>query len=351
MRPYSFAAAAGDRGEGLGGEVVRRGVDQVAGEVDLRGERPGRARRRPCAPCRAAWRRAGRPRPAAPLGVPPFLAPLALLAALVGGEGVRAEQRALGDRGRRPRRRPAGSAKAAFLVPAARGRRCRRRGAAPLVVATRPRRARSRARPPARPETLRPSAAGQLGDLALGARCAEGFQHGGELSVERLVHGLGARGDDGALGALRHADDEGVGAQRRGAGSAESQSSHGGEVSLPYVNGVLRSRQGRRPLRSDRIPARRPPEMSLRVRTRPYVTRRFGKLFDQTASRFTHLWSLFQVCPLDLTRSERLGPLSQGDAGFLCMISTELPRPGATPWGRSRGTPAGGRPKWSTRTG
>ena len=155
------------------------------------------------------------------------------LCRLVRGEGVRAEQRALGD-GRDVARRPRRAARTrpSWRRPA-RGRRRPRRGAAPRRRSRRPSPGPSPRPTASTTGALRPAGGGQLGHLALGAGRAERLQDGGELAVERLVHGLGARGDDGALGALGHADDEGVRAQRRGGGGAESQSSHGGGFSLP----------------------------------------------------------------------------------------------------------------------
>ena len=89
-----LARGRGDGGEGLGGEVVRRGVDQVAGAVDLLGQRDravggglvGLVTR-----LGAEQRDLGERllRAVAVLRV--------LLAALVDGEGVRAEEGALGD--------------------------------------------------------------------------------------------------------------------------------------------------------------------------------------------------------------------------------------------------------------
>lgn len=117
-----------------------------------------------------------------------------------------------------------GSAKAAFLAPASaraatpaarRSVSSANSASASVLSGTAP-------SPTARTTgALRPHGRGDLGRLALGAGGSEGLQNGGELSAERLVHGFGARCDHGALGALRHAYDDGVGAQRCGAGRAE----------------------------------------------------------------------------------------------------------------------------------
>jgi hypothetical protein len=78
---------------------------------------------------------------------------------------------------------------------------------------------------------------GQLRQLALGTRGAEGFQDAGQLAVVRLVHGLGARRNDEVprpgSSALGDTDHDRVGPQAGRRGGAESQSSHGGEISLP----------------------------------------------------------------------------------------------------------------------
>jgi hypothetical protein len=77
---------------------------------------------------------------------------------------------------------------------------------------------------------------GQLRHLALGTGGAESLQDTGEPAVVRLVHGLGARCDDwSGLGsrALGDTDHDRVGPQAGRRGGAESESSHGGEISLP----------------------------------------------------------------------------------------------------------------------
>ncbi|CAM5536355.1 hypothetical protein SALBM311S_01945 [Streptomyces alboniger] len=74
---------------------------------------------------------------------------------------------------------------------------------------------------------------GQLRHFALGTGGAEGFQDAGEFAVVRLVHGLGARCDDRAFGTLGNTDHDRVGPQAGRRGGAESESSHGGEISLP----------------------------------------------------------------------------------------------------------------------
>ncbi len=74
---------------------------------------------------------------------------------------------------------------------------------------------------------------GELRHLALGTGGTEGLQDAGELAVVRLVHGLGARCHDRSLGALGDTDHDRVGPQAGRRGGAESESSHGGEISLP----------------------------------------------------------------------------------------------------------------------
>ena len=55
----------------------------------------------------------------------------------------------------------------------------------------------------------------------------------GQAAVVCLVQGFGTRGDHGALGALGDTDHDRVGPKAGRRGGAESQSSHGGEFSLP----------------------------------------------------------------------------------------------------------------------
>ena len=241
LRPCSLAAACASAAKAFGVEVVRRGMLI-------------RSRARLISSA-SAWARSAAALNSLSRGLAPsratsasgadlasfFLAPLPFVpvaVAAVGGEGVRAEQRALGDRGGRLGVLD-GQGEGGLLGAGQRaGGGCPRRGAAPRRrtpssfsgAAPRPTASTTGA--------LRPAGGGQLGHLALGTRGAEGLQHGGELAVERLVHGLGAGGDDDALGALGHADDDGVGAQPSRRQSAESQSSHGGEGPVPSGESV-----------------------------------------------------------------------------------------------------------------
>lgn len=232
--PCSLPHGRGHGGEGLGVQVVRRGVDQVAGAVDLLDERGGTL-------CGRLERLVARlaaeqgdlgERQLGAVAVLLVLRRELVLAALVRGEGVRAEQCALGDGlgvlDRRDRQREAGLLRT--------GQRTRGgTGGAAQCLAVECRvllrdRTESDRDDDRDLETVRRV---ELGHFALGTGGAQGLQDGGELSAERLVHGLGARCDDRALGSLGDADDECVGAQRRRTGSAESESSHGGEISLP----------------------------------------------------------------------------------------------------------------------
>lgn len=130
-----------------------------------------------------------------------------------------------------------GSAKPAFFVPVS-ARAALPHGATQCLRVVRVVLLRDRAEPDRDDDgDLETGRCGKLGHFALGTGGAQGLQDGGELSVERLVHGLGARCDDQGPGlgpsALGDADDECVGAQRRRTCGAESESSHGGEFSLP----------------------------------------------------------------------------------------------------------------------
>lgn len=227
--PCSLPHGGGDGGEGLGVEVVRRGVDEVAGAVELLGHgggaREGRLVRR--VPGLAAEQRDLGERGLAVLRV---LAVLAVL--LVGVEGVRAERRALRQDARvggvGDRQGEDGLLGTGERAGRGTGRAAQRLGTERVVLLRDG--SESDGHDDGRLEAGR---RGQLRHLALAAGCAEGLQDPGECAVVRLVHGLGTRCDDRALGALRDTDDDRVGPQAGRRGGAESQSSHCGEISLP----------------------------------------------------------------------------------------------------------------------
>ncbi len=228
-----------DAGEGGGGEVVRRGVDQVAGAVQLLADRDRAGERAlvgGVARLAAEQRGLGERR----LAVLGLAVPGVLGVALVGVEGVGAEQDALADRSERAGAVD-GQRERGLLRPGERagghaGGLAQRLGVvaaavlavlAVLVGGLRAEAHRHHER------GLEAGRRGQLRQLALGTRGAEGLQDAGQLAVVRLVHGLGARRDDGPLGALGDTDHDRVGPQAGRRGGAESQSSHGGEISLP----------------------------------------------------------------------------------------------------------------------
>lgn len=218
--PCSLPHGGGHGGEGLGVQVVRRGVDQVAGAVDLLGHRGGAlgGRLEGLVTRLAAEQGDLAERELRVLAGLGALRGELVLAALVGGEGVRTQQGALRDGpgvlGGLRRQREAG-----LLRTLQRTRGAARRPAQCLGV-VRVALRRDRTQPDRDHDRgLEAGRSGELGHLALGTRGAQGLQDGGELAVERLVHGLGARCHDQApslgSGVLGDADDECVGAQRR----------------------------------------------------------------------------------------------------------------------------------------
>ncbi|CAM5398223.1 hypothetical protein STENM36S_09487 [Streptomyces tendae] len=232
------------RREGLRVEVVRRGVDQVAGAVQLLGDGGGTLDRRlvRLVAGLAAQQRGLRQRG---LAVALALGTLGVVGGLlVRVEGVRAQQHALGDEtgvGGLGERQGEGG-----LLGAGQGTGGRTGGPAQrlgvetgvlLGLGTEAHRHHD--------GRLEAGRSGQLRDLALGAGRAEGLQDAGEPAVVRLVHGLGARGDGRAACALGDADHDRVGPEAGRRGGGESESSHGGEISLPYEVWCGRMRVGR----------------------------------------------------------------------------------------------------------
>lgn len=164
---------------------------------------------------------------------------LVLAVVLVGVEGVRAEQHALADRadggGVLDRQREGG------LLGADEGAGGgARRLAQDLGVEGSPVRVLFGLRAQAHrhhDRGLEAGGRGQLGHLALGAGGTERLQDARELAVVGLVHGLGAGRHDQVprcgAGALGHTDHDRIGPKTGRRGGAESESSHGGEFSLP----------------------------------------------------------------------------------------------------------------------
>ncbi|CAM5480470.1 hypothetical protein STANM309S_05989 [Streptomyces tanashiensis] len=217
-----LAGGLGGGGERGRGQVVRRLVDQVAGAVDLLGDGLGALG-------------GGLVGLVARLGTEQGHLGEGLLRVgvlLVRGVGVRAEQGALGDGGGvlggEDRQRERGLLRAGQGAGGGAGGATQGLGVEGLAVLG------GGAQADGQDDGgLETGGGGQLRRLTFGTRGAQGLQDGGEPAVEGLVDGLGARGDDQRLPGLREPDDEGVGAQSRRAGSAESESSHGGEISLP----------------------------------------------------------------------------------------------------------------------
>ena len=225
-------------------------------------ERDRRARRRPCTPCRAACAPSRATSASGALAVLLAVLAASLLAALVRGEGVRAEQRALGDGAPRPRRPRPAARRRPSSCRSAHGRRRPRHGAAPR------RRTPSSfsgaaPRPTARTTgALRPDGAGSLVTSPSAPVAPRVSRTAASLPSNALSTASAPGATTGALGALGDADDEGVGAQRRRAGSAESESSHGGEISLPLSSRAVEgdgstSHAGQEPTRGHMSRSRR----------------------------------------------------------------------------------------------
>ena len=223
-------AAAGDRGEGLGVQVVRRGVDQVAGAVELLGHGGGALDGglvRLVARLGAEQGDLGERGPWRPCALRPPLPPCRR--APVGGEGVRAEQRALGDRG--GRLGVLGGQRERGLLRAGQraGGGYRRRGAAPrcrsLVLLRHLAEADRQ-----HDRRLEAGGAGSLVTSPSAPLAPRVSRTAASLPPNALSTASAPGATTGALGALGDADDDGVRAQAGRGGGAESQCSHGGEV-------------------------------------------------------------------------------------------------------------------------
>ncbi len=141
-----------------------------------------------------------------------------LVVGLVGGEGVRAQQRArrhglhvLGGRRGQRERRLLDAGEGAGRDARGLAQRLRVVGAVLGGLAEADRE---------HDRGLHAVRRGHLGRLALGAGRAQGLQHGGQLAAEGRVHGFRSRRQARPLGTFGHAYDDGVRAQRCGGGGA-----------------------------------------------------------------------------------------------------------------------------------